>query len=152
MGLSGLILRKYEKLEVETTKKTLLNILDLCGCKYTSEFHTYSIRNRLYNYYFISVSPQIHNKNFVMYLYGDVVPEYNRNNFEFIESDLVKVVSIEDIYGCEEILLKILHEYFKFYPDDFFYNELEWYYDKNIISKIIASSDQKNWCYIKPYK
>ena len=151
MGISGLILRKINKLNLEETKTTLTAILDRCGCRYKADLCTSNYKGCSYNYYFISAASHKPKKcSFVMYVYGEGIPEYKKGDFEWIDNDLTAVINIEDISGCEETLIRLLYEYFKYYPDDYFYDEFEWHYNKENIDKIHNSQNYSGWCYRKP--
>ena len=51
----------------------------------------------------------------------------------------------------EKSVLKILYEYFKLYPNEYFYSEEEWFYDKNNIERIYFENPyDSKWCYRNP--
>ena len=151
MGISGLILRKLKKMNLEETKSTLTSIFDYYGCSYNANLYTYNYKGYSYDYYFISVT--FHKPKecrFVMYVFGENIPEYKKGDFEWIDNDLASAINIEDISECEETLIRLLYEYFKYYPEDYFYDEFEWHYNKENINKIYKSKNIAGWCYRKP--
>ena len=50
----------------------------------------------------------------------------------------------------EYSILKILHEYFRIHPDEYFYSEEDWFYTMEDIEKIYEKDDWYHWCYKKP--
>ena len=146
MGLDGLILRKKDKMNLEETKKLMSSILDKLGYYYGMS----EKNKRGRKFYTCGVSEyQGSEKGFVMYLYGEQDP-FDEGQFDFIECDLGKVLHIEDISGSEDMILKILYEYFKVNPNDYFYNILDWYYTKKEIDRIYNSDDWEDWPYKNP--
>jgi len=146
MGLDGLILRKKDKMNLEETKKLMSSILDKLGYYYGMS----EKNKRGRKFYTCGVSEyQGSEKGFVMYLSGESNPP-DRTYEEWIDSDLGKVLHIEDISGSEDMILKILYEYFKVNPNDYFYNILDWYYKKKEIDRIYNSDDWEDWPYKNP--
>lgn len=58
---------------------------------------------------------------------------------------------IEDISDCEKILLDFLYEYLKLNPEDYFYDEEEWYYTYEDIERIKKNVFDPAWCYKNPH-
>ncbi len=144
MGLGGIILRKKDKMNLEETKKLMSSILDKLGYYYGMS----EKNKRGRKFYTCGVSEyQGSEKGFVIYLYGEQDP-FDEGQFDFIECDLGKVLHIEDISGSEDMILKILYEYFKVNPNDYFFDDLDWYFTKKEIDRIYNSDDWEDW----PYK
>ena len=144
MGLTGSILRKSEILSFKETKTITIEILE--SLKYRVEIlDEYIIED---DYCTISV-----NKNdsigFVMYIYGEV-SEADEYNFSYIDSCITSVIDIEDISECEEMILRFLKEYFKYFPNDYFDDALDWYYTKKDIDEAFKNGDFHEWCYKPP--
>jgi len=147
MGLDGLILRKKDKMNLEETKDLMISILERLSYSYSMSEEK---NKRGRKYYFCGVGEyRGSEKGFVMYLEGESDPP-DRNYEEWIDSDLGKVLHIEDISGSEDMILKILYEYFKVNPNDYFYNILDWYYTKKEIDRIYNSDDWEDWPYKNP--
>ena len=146
MGLGGIILRKKDKMNLEETKKLMSSILDKLGYYYGMS----EKNKRGRKFYTCGVSEyQGAEKGFVIYLYGESNPP-DRTYEEWIDSDLGKVLHIEDISGSEDMILKILYEYFKVHPNDYFFDDLDWYYTKKEIDIIYNSDDWEDWPYKNP--
>lgn len=145
MGLSGMILRKTKELELKKTKKRVISILESLG--YTCYLWNEDLKGE--DYCSISVNERPYERGFVMWLYGK--PDlYDQEEFKWIDSNLNQVINIEDITDREDMILKFLHKYFKYYPNDYFNNEMEWFYTKEDIDRIYDGSDWEYWCYKKP--
>lgn len=71
----------------------------------------------------------------------------DEHNFSHISSDLTRVIDIEDISEVEDMVLNFLKEYFKYYPNDYFDNEHDWYYTKADIDTAFKSNNYYKWCY-----
>ena len=84
-------------------------------------------------------------------IYGKSEEVYD-TMFDWIKKGacLNQIISIEDFNNCEDMLLRFVYEYMKLSPNDIFYDELDWYYTKADIDKIVSNSFNKNWCYILP--
>lgn len=84
-----------------------------------------------------------------MYMYSD---DDCLDRFDWVLKDgnLIRAIVIEDIAGCEKILLDFLGEYFELNPDDYFYDELKWYYTHGDIIKIKQKEFEPDWCYKNP--
>lgn len=63
---------------------------------------------------------------------------------------MIRTIIIEDIEECEKILLDFLYEYFKLNPEDYFWNELDWYYTYDDIMRIKQTEFDSSWCYKNP--
>ena len=121
MGLSGLVLRKKDKMNLEETKKLMSSILDKLGYYYGMS----EKNKRGRKFYTCGVGEyRGSEKGFVIYLYGEQDP-FDEGQFDFIECDLGNSVYIEDVSGSEDMILKILYEYFKVHPNDYFF-DLRW--------------------------
>ena len=144
MGLTGSIFRKKELLSFKETKTITIEILE--SLKYRVEIlDEYIIED---DYCTISVNKN-DNIGFVMYIYGEV-SEADEYNFSYIDSCITSVIDIEDISECEDMTLLFLKEYFKYYPNDYFIDEFDWYYTKKDIDEAFKNGDFHEWCYKPP--
>ena len=144
MGLTGSIFRKKELLSFKETKKIAIEILE--SLKYRVEIlDEYIIED---DYCTISVNKN-DNIGFVMYIYGEV-SEADEYNFSYIDSGITRAIDIEDISECEEMILRFLKEYFKYFPNDYFDDEYDWYYTKKDIDEAFKNGDFHEWCYKPP--
>ena len=144
MGLTGSIFRKKELLSFKKTKKIAVKILK--SLKYRVEIlNEYIIED---DYCTISVNKN-DNIGFVMYIYGKS-SEADEYNFSYIDSGITRAIDIEDISECEEMILRFLKEYFKYFPNDYFDDDLDWYYTKKDIDEIFKNGDFHEWCYKPP--
>ena len=144
MGLTGSILRKSEMLSFKETKTITIEILE--SLKYRIKLWNEDLRGK--DYCTVSV-----NKNdsigFVMYIYGEV-SEADEYNFSYIDSGITRAIDIENISECEEMILRFLKEYFKYFPNDYFDDALDWYYTKKDIDEAFKNGDFHEWCYKPP--
>lgn len=63
---------------------------------------------------------------------------------------VMRAVIIEDIGDCRKILLDFLYEYFKINPNDYFFDELDWYYTPEDIARLKQKEFDELWCYKNP--
>jgi hypothetical protein len=147
MGLSGIFLRKNEELrktDITEVKSLFTGICEKLGyaVKFPERFY-YGKTSCVCSVAEGSGSE----KSFVMWLYSDTdaVPEYDK-----IAPDLSSVAIIESISGCEEMIFNILREYFELFPEDYFCDELQWYYTKRSIDRIAQGTDRVDWLYQHP--
>ena len=144
MGLTGSILRKSEMLSFKETQKIVVEIFE--SLKYRIKLWNEDLRGK--DYCTVSV-----NKNdsigFVMYIYGEV-SEADEYNFSYIDSGITRAIDIENISECEEMILRFLKEYFKYFPNDYFDDEYDWYYTKKDIDEAFKNGDFHEWCYKPP--
>lgn len=75
------------------------------------------------------------------------------DRFDWILSGghLIRAIIIEDFNECEKILLDFLYEYFKLNPEDYFWDELDWYYTQEDIIKLKKEEFDSDWCYKNPH-
>ena len=85
-----------------------------------------------------------------MYMYSN---DDCLDRFDWILKDghLIRAVIIEDFDGCEKILLDFLYEYFNLNPEDYFWDELNWYYTQEDIEKSKQEEFDSDWCYKNPH-
>ena len=144
MGLTGSILRKSEMLSFKETKKIAVEILE--SLNYRIMLWNQDMKGE--NYCTISANKD-DDIGFVMYIYGEV-SEADEYNFSYIDSCITSVIDIEDISECEDMTLLFLKEYFKYYPNDYFIDEFDWYYTKKDIDEAFKNGDFHEWCYKPP--
>ena len=153
MGSSGLILKKKEntniyelihdvKLAAEKSDLEPRIQLTLYDSKDGGVYTTANIAD---TYEDIPEAQQ-----WLMYMYSD---DDCLDRFDWVLKDgnLIRAIIIEDIAGCEKILLDFLYEYLKLNPEDYFWNELDWYYTYEDIVKIRSKEFDSIWCYKNPH-
>ena len=138
MGLTGSIFRKKELLSFKETKTITIEIL---------ESLKYRVGILDEDYFTISVNKD--DIGFVMYIYSKP-HEADEYNFSYIDSGITRAIDIEDISECEEMILRFLKEYFKYFPNDYFDDDLDWYYTKKDIDEAFKNGDFHEWCYKPP--
>lgn len=138
MGLTGSIFRKKELLSFKETKTITIEILE--SLKYRV-----GIMNE--DYFTISVNKD--DIGFIMYIYSKP-HEADEYNFSYIDSGITRAIDIEDVSGCEDMILLFLKEYFKYFPNDYFDDDLDWYYTKKDIDEAFKNGDFHEWCYKPP--
>ena len=138
MGLTGSIFRKKELLSFKETKTITIEILE--SLKYMVDIMDE-------DYFTISVNKD--DIGFVMYIYSKP-HEADEYNFSYIDSGITRAIDIEDISECEEMILRFLKEYFKYFPNDYFDDDLDWYYTKKDIDEAFKNGNFHEWCYKPP--
>ena len=153
MGLSGIILKRQEETDIfkliqdvkEAAEKagleprigsTLFNSLNGEG--------VYATANIADTYEDIPEAQQ-----WLMYIHSS---DDCMDQFDWILMDghLIRAIIIEDFSECEKILLDFLYEYFKLNPEDYFWDEYDWYYTQEDIVKLKQREFDKDWCYKNP--
>ena len=143
MGLTGSIFRKKELLSFKETKKIAIEILE--SLKYSIIPWNEDLKGEDY----CTVSVNKDDIGFIMYIYSKP-HEADEYNFSYIDSCITSVIDIEDISECEDMTLLFLKEYFKYYPNDYFIDEFDWYYTKKDIDEAFKNGDVHEWCYKPP--
>ena len=138
MGLTGSIFRKKELLSFKETKTITIEILE--SLKYMVDIMDE-------DYFTISVNKD--DIGFIMYIYSKP-HEADEYNFSYIDSGITRAIDIENISECEEMILRFLKEYFKYFPNDYFDDDLDWYYTKKDIDEAFKNGDFHEWCYKPP--
>ena len=144
MGLTGSILRKSEMLSFKETQKIVVEIFE--SLKYRIKLWNEDLRGK--DYCTVSVNKD-NDIGFVMYMYKEV-SEADEYNFSYIDSGITRAIDIENISECEEMILRFLKEYFKYFPNDYFDDALDWYYTKKDIDEAFKNGDFHEWCYKPP--
>lgn len=152
MGTSGMFLKKTNHFNTHKTLEEIEHILKTLGFRYC--VYPVSSNNKEFH---LGINDPLCHSDFCMYIFD--VPEYMNhpkyvkdNTFSWISPDIEVAVLIEDIFDSEESILKILHQYLNIHPDEYFYAEENWFYDKEIIDRIYESNEWYHWCYRKPEK
>lgn len=146
MSTSGMILKKVANFNPLGTLKEISYIMDSLGFNYcvdpiatdSSDFQ-------------VGINDPTCNADFCIYILDRPKPEYMKDDdFSWISPNLYVAIQIEDLYDCEDSVLKILHKYFSLHPNEYFYAEESWYYTKENIDRIYESGDWYFWCYKNP--
>jgi len=143
MGLTGSILRKSERLSFEETKEITVKIFK------SLNYMIFQWNEDLRGEDYCTISADKDDIGFVMYIYGKA-SEADEYNFSYIDSGITRTIDIEDVSECEEMILLFLKEYFKYYPNDYFDDEFDWYYTKKDIDDAFKKGDFHEWCYKPP--
>ena len=147
MGISGLFLKKVSWFNSKKTLKDVKEILNTLNFAYCID--SVSTNEDSYN---LGINDPVCKSDFCMYIFDNPKTEYlEDDNFSWISPNLYTAILIEDISENEKSVLKILYEYFKLYPNEYFYSEEEWFYDKNNIERIYFENPyDSKWCYRNP--
>ena len=143
MGLTGSVFRKKELLSLKETKTITIEILK--SLKYRVMILDECVTEDDY----CTISVDKDDIGFLMYIYGKP-HEADEYNFSYIDSGITRTIDIEDVSECEEMILLFLKEYFKYYPNDYFDDEFDWYYTKKDIDDAFKKGDFHEWCYKPP--
>ena len=152
MGLSGMILKKGNETNIhfliDSIKVASINagLEARVDSKLYDSFEggVYTTANIADTYEDLPEAQQ-----WLMYIYSED-DWLNGMNHPLKDEVVMRAVIIEDIYECEKILLDFLYEYFKLNPEDYFYNELKWYYTYDDIARIKQNEFDPDWCYKDP--
>lgn len=153
MGLSGIILKKKENIDIYKLISDVKKAAEEAGLEprinsilsgSLDEEGVYTTANIANTYEDVPEAQQ-----WLMYIYSN---DDCMDRFDWIvmEGHLIRAIIIEDIEECEEILLDFLCEYFKLNPEDYFWNELDWYYTHDDILRIKQNEFDSAWCYKNP--
>lgn len=153
MGMSGLILKKKEDANIHKLIDDVRLAAEKAGLepRINPILHdsrdgvVYTTANVADTY---EDTPEA--QQWLMYIYSDD-DSFDRFDWVLKEGNLIRAVIIEDISGCERMLLDFLYEYLMLNPKDYFWNELDWYYTYDDIVKIRQKEFNPDWCYMKPY-
>ena len=146
MGTSGMFLRKVALFNPQNTLREITKIMDTLGFKYCVN----SISSESSGFH-LGVNDPKCNSNFCMYIFERPKPKYMEDDvFSWVSPNLYVSILIEDLSDSEDSVLKILHEYLQIHPDEYFYAEENWFYNKDNIEKIHESGKWFHWCYKKP--
>ena len=152
MGQSGIILKEKKDIIFEEILSNVKKALENAGYHYICDTEKGCFKSFEYESNTICVQDrQNPERGYLMYLYGKSEEVYD-TMFDWIKKGacLNQIISIEDFNNCEDMLLRFVYEYMKLSPNDIFYDELDWYYTKADIDKIVSNSFNKNWCDILP--
>jgi hypothetical protein len=126
-----LIFENHKTLENGEFSSTTLNIMD----------HSYNSEEN--NHQFILYVKAKGNKNISFSDYEDL--DLNPDH------ELVRVGTIEEVFGAEEIILRFVYEYLKLNQFDYFWvADYDWVYTWEDIQKINLMTYDPDWCYKNP--
>lgn len=153
MGLSGIFLKRRQEIDYPQIMEDIIQILNDIGYIYYCEREKGTIESINYEYDCFRVNvweTENSEKQWLMYIYGKE-DERLKPTFDWIRkgAELNRVIIIEDFSRCEDMLLRFAHGYLKRFPEDIFFDELDWYYTKVDIDTIIKKPFDKSWCYKK---
>lgn len=146
MSTSGMILKKVALFNPQSALREISNIMDSLGFNYCVD----PISDESGGFQ-LGINDIECNSNFCMYIFDKPKSEYMDNDdFSWISPNLYVAILIEDLFDCEDSVLKILHKYFRLHPAEFFYAEEDWFYTKEDIESIYDSGKWNHWCYKNP--
>lgn len=154
MGTGSAILRKKDRLnelELYRAKTILEDIFNKYDYYYEIIYH----ERRGKKYYDIGIGDYDRSEEgLVMYCYGypdnEIDDEIRTHRFDLIDNDLDIFLEIESISHGPIMTLRILYDYFKFFPNDYFYTDDNIFFTKKDIEKVYNSSKWEGWYYSKP--
>lgn len=155
MGLAGILLKKRELVDVQKIVNDLENSALQVGLEFRNGIDCEKNEDGSFNYLSANIANTFkeveHQQQMLMYIYNISDDDYLQE-FDWIEKgkNLIQIINIEDFQGCEKILLDLLYEYFKRNPEDYFWNELDWYYTYDDIARIKKNEFDPAWCYKNP--
>ena len=148
MGVSGMFLKKVNRFNPRKTLDEVKVIMNLLGYNFSAG----SISSNSESFVLGINDPKC-NSDFCMYIFDKPKPEYMEDDdFSWISPNLYVAILIEDLCDSEDSILKILHEYLRIHPDEYFYAEDDWFYTQKDIERIYESKDWFHWCYKKPVR
>ncbi|MGQ8873467.1 hypothetical protein [Paenibacillus sp. TSA_86.1] len=67
------------------------------------------------------------------------------------KQDLIRVGTIEEVFGAEEVIFQFVYEYLKLNQSDYFWvADYDWVYTWEDIKKLNSMSYDSDWCYKDP--
>lgn len=148
MGTPGIVLRRKDEIVFEKIWNTSVVALDKTGYIYYCSHD----QGRRYLTHTIGVKEDENSeKSFLMYVKGKSEDMYDCD-FDWIEKGarLNKIIYIENIWDCEDMVLNFIGEYLKLNPSDIFWTGDNWYYTSTDIDRIAKREFDLNWCYRNP--
>ena len=139
MSTSGLLLKKATLINPKKALREITKIMSTLGFNYTvdpisSDPHGFQL----------GIHDPKYPSDFCMYIFDKPKPEYmEEDSFSWISPNIYAAIMVEDLCDSEESVLKILHEYSRIHPDEFFYAENDWFYTMDDIKRIYESMNLK---------
>lgn len=153
MGLAGLVLKKRENVDISC----VIRDVKLAAKRAELEIR---VDSELYEswgagvYTTANIADTFEDRpnaqQWLMYVYSDDV-DYERFDMVQKGGKLIRIMNIENFSECEKMLLDFLYEYLKLNPEDYFWDELDWFYTYEDIVKIKQREFDPNWCYKNPH-
>ncbi|WP_310604462.1 hypothetical protein [Anaerosporobacter sp.] len=156
MGLSGVVLKKKENIDI----KKIINDIKLATIKAGLQFRMgkewKKYEDGTYDYLTVNIANTFEADNqqqILLYVYGKSEDIYD-SEYDWIikEGRLNQVINIEDFSGCEKMLLEFIYEYMTLNQNDIFWDEMEWFYEYKDIQSIYNQKFDNDWCYKSPQK
>ncbi|MCM1325528.1 MAG: hypothetical protein NC094_00310 [Bacteroidales bacterium] len=157
MGLAGILLKKREFVNVWKIVNDLEASALQAGLAFRKGIDYEETEDESFHYLSANIADTFAEaecqQQMLMYIY-DISEDDSLQEFDWIEKgkNLIQIVNIEDFRGCEKILLDFLYEYLKRNPEDYFWNEREWYYTFDDITRMKRNEFDPAWCYKNPRK
>jgi len=155
MGLSGFIIKKKDLINAEQTINEVKTIAEKLNLKFTLCKKTYDEQNNLL-FSLFKIYDTILEDGFIFYLYSTHYKEssFDEHEFDWIKKDekLLNFLMIEAFSEREKMLLDFLSEYFEIESNrnDYFWCEMDWYFDYEAIKKLKKAPFDKDWPYKPP--
>ena len=153
MGISGHILKKKEDTDINKLIKDVRDAANNAGLEPRIESTIYDELNIEGVYTTANIADTYDDipgaQQWIMYLCSN---DYCLDDFEWIleGGHLIRAIIIENFSECEKMLLDFLYEYLKLNPEDYFWDEFDWYYTFEDIKKIRQNEFDRYWCYQNP--
>ncbi|MGO4732664.1 hypothetical protein [Paenibacillus sp. 2KB_22] len=95
------------------------------------------------------------NHQFIMYVKAKENKSVIFSDYEDLDLDpnheLIRVGTIEEVFGAEEVILRFVYEYLIFNRSDYFWvSDYDWVYTWEDIQKIYSMPYDSDWCYKDP--
>lgn len=146
MSVSGMILKEVNFINPQKTLREMTGIMSSLGFSYTVDPITNDSQG-----FQLGINDPICSSDFCMLIFDKPKIEYMADDdFSWISPNLYVSILIEDLSDSEESVLKILHEYSRIHPDEYFYAENDWFYTMDDIKRIYESKEWYHWCYKRP--
>lgn len=153
MGIAGMFLREREKIELYQIVDEVKQIVDAIGYVYKRcLYHEFKSKYES-DYFTINIyEHEGSERQLLVYIFDKENRDEYNSTFDFVKkgAGLEQIINFENFSEHEDMLLKFAYEYFKRFPDDFFYDELDWYYTKADIDAIVEKPYDWRWCYRRP--
>lgn len=150
MGLAGILLKKREFVNVQKIVYDLETSALQAGLAFRRGIDYEKKEDGSFHYLSVNIADTFaeaeDQQQMLMYIYNISEDDYLQE-FDWIAKgmNMIQIVNIEDFQGCEKILLDFLYEYLKRNPEDYFWNEMDWYYTFDDIVKMKRNEFDPAW-------
>lgn len=151
MGLSGVILKRKEDINIEQLIEDILTAAHRAGVPIIMNEKEFSKKDGRFKYVtfnLFDVEKDEEDNNMLMYLFNVSEEDYEEE-FDWIrkEGKLIHIINMERFSLFEKMVLNFVYEYLCINQDDIFWAEGDLFYDYNAIKTIKNRKFDESWWY-----